>query len=261
MIKTVILCGGQGTRIRGVADDLPKPMVPIGDRPILWHIMNVYAAAGLRDFVLCLGHKGAAIRQFFLNYRTLNQDVELDLASGAIQIPDPCELDWRITLAETGDATQTAGRLRRVRRYLNDSELICLTYGDGVADLDPMEIVRFHRQHGRVATVTGVRPPGRFGVMTTAREEGRAMVRSFEEKPQTEEGWINGGFFVFDKRIWDYIPDDPGVILEREPLAQLAQAGQLVMYEHKGFWQPMDTYREWRLLNDLWDRGDAPWKR
>jgi glucose-1-phosphate cytidylyltransferase len=258
--KAVILCGGQGTRIRGVDDDLPKPMVPIGNRPVLWHIMRLYSTHQIDDFVLCLGHKGGVIKEYFLNYRALAADLTVSLGDHrSLEFHAAATENWRVTLADTGEKTQTGGRLSRVRKYLQDSELFCLTYGDGVADLDICELIEFHKSHGRIATVTGVRPPGRFGVMRTERTLGASLVRDFREKPQTEQGWINGGFFVLDQRIWDYVSDDEGLIFEREPLQRLAQDGQLVMFEHDGFWQPMDTYREWALLNELWHSGNAPW--
>jgi glucose-1-phosphate cytidylyltransferase len=261
-IKAVILCGGQGTRIRGVADDLPKPMIPIGNQPVLWHIMQLYSRHGVNDFVLCLGHKGAAIKDFFLNYRALSSDFTIGLGDReSIEFHGSVEEDWRVTLADTGELSQTGTRLFRVRKYLADNELFYFTYGDGVADIDICELIAFHRAHGRIATVTGVRPPGRFGVMRTDRDTGISVVRDFMEKPQTEQGWINGGFFVLDQRVWDYVSDDEGLIFEREPLQRLAQDGQLVMYEHDGFWQPMDTYREWKLLNELWGSGNAPWDK
>ena len=259
-IKAVILCGGQGTRIRGVADDLPKPMVPVGNKPILWHIMRLYSSHHINDFILCLGHKGSAIKEYFLNYRALSSDLTVNLGDhNAVEFYGTAAENWRVTLADTGEKTQTGARLSRVRKYLQDDELFCLTYGDGVADLDICKLVEFHKTHGRIATVTGVRPPGRFGVMRTDRALGVSVVRDFQEKPQTEQGWINGGFFVLDRRVWDYVSDDDGLIFEREPLQRLARDGQLVMFEHHGFWQPMDTYREWSLLNDLWHSGNAPW--
>lgn len=262
LTKAVILCGGQGTRIRDVADDIPKPMILIGNRPILWHIMRLYAHHGIRDFILCLGYKGWLIKEFFLNYRAFSSDITVTLGdSGALQFHSSPAENWTITLAETGDITQTGGRIWKVRKYLEDCDLICITYGDGVADLDISHLIAFHQRHGRIGTVTGVRPPGRFGVMTTTSEDNLTVVRNFQEKPQTGQGWINGGFFVFDQRLWQYLNDDTGLILEREPLSQLAQDGQLVMYEHGGFWQPMDTYREWRILNELWSTGQAPWSR
>jgi glucose-1-phosphate cytidylyltransferase len=261
-IKTVILCGGQGTRIRDVADDLPKPMIPIGNQPVLWHIMQLYSRHGINDFVLCLGHKGAAIKDFFLNYRALSSDFTIGLGNyDSIRFHSPVEEDWRVTLAETGELAQTGARLLRVRKYLIDSELFCFTYGDGVSDIDICELIAFHRSHGRIATVTGVRPPGRFGVMRTTSHQETTFVQEFLEKPQTEQGWINGGFFVLDYRVWDYLTEEEDLIFEREPLQRLSSDGQLVMFEHSGFWQPMDTYREWKLLNELWRGGDAPWNR
>ena len=259
-LKAVILCGGQGTRIRGVADDLPKPMIPIGDKPVVWHIMRLYSLHHINDFILCLGHKGSAIKEYFLNYRALSSDLTVNLGDhNAVEYYGAAAENWRVTLADTGEKTQTGARLSRVRKYLQDDELFCLTYGDGVADLDICKLVEFHKTHGRIATVTGVRPPGRFGVMRTDCALGVSVVRDFQEKPQTEQGWINGGFFVLDRRVWDYVSDDDGLIFEREPLQRLARDGQLVMFEHHGFWQPMDTYREWSLLNDLWHSGNAPW--
>lgn len=259
-MKAVILCGGQGTRIRDVADDIPKPMIRIGDRPILWHIMRTYGAAGIADFVLCLGYKSWAIKEYFLNLRAQLSDLAIspgrpgEVDYGTARFP---EADWRIVLAETGLASQTGARLWRVRDYLAGEDTFCLTYGDGVADLDVANVVEFHRSHGKLATVTGVHPPGRFGVMTVDGQQ----VTSFSEKPQAGEGLINGGYFVFSGRVFDYLDDDPGLILEQQPLQRLAADGQLMLYEHHGFWQPMDTYREWRLLNDLWDGGSAPWQR
>jgi glucose-1-phosphate cytidylyltransferase len=260
-MKAVILCGGQGTRIREVADDIPKPMIRIGERPVLWHLMKLYARYGVNDFVLCLGHKGWTIKEFFLNYHAVAADLTVILGERrAVEFHDGPLEDWRVTLAETGERTQTAGRLWKVRKYLEGGELFCVTYGDGVADLDIARLIEFHHSHGRVATVTGVRPPGRFGVMDTAERGGLVIVNEFAEKPQASEGHINGGFFVFDQRVWDYLADDEQLILERQPLGRLARDGQLVMYAHDGFWQPMDTYREWRILNELWASGDAPWK-
>lgn len=264
-MKAVILCGGQGTRIRGVADDLPKPMIPIGERPILWHIMRTYSYYGINDFVLCLGYKGWAIKEFFLNLEAHVSDVTLELGSKTrsyLRQDGFIERDWKVTLAETGIETQTGGRMHRIRDYVAECELFCATYGDGVADIDVEALVSFHRRHGKVATVTGVRPPGRFGVMNVERDPGGlTTVTRFSEKPQAGEGLINGGFFVFDQRFFEYLDDDPGLILEAAPLQRLASDGELVMFEHEGFWQPMDTFREWRLLNDLWEKGDAPWRR
>ncbi|HEY3445915.1 MAG TPA: glucose-1-phosphate cytidylyltransferase [Myxococcales bacterium] len=260
-MKAVILCGGQGTRIRDANELLPKPMLPIGGKPIVWHIMKGYAAFGVRDFVLCLGYKGWVIKEFFLNYQAMTTDVTVTLGK-----PDSLEFngshpeeDWRVTLAETGDETQTGGRIAAIRRYVEqDDEAFMVTYGDGVSDVDVGKLLEAHRRHGKIATVTAVRPLGRFGEM---RIDG-GTVCEFNEKPQTSSGSINGGFFVFDsRRIWDYLEGGPKMFLESDVLRRLAHDRQLVAFEHAGFWQPMDTYREYLLLNELWAKGTAPWKR
>ena len=259
-MKAVILCGGQGTRIRDVADDIPKPMIRIGDRPILWHIMQLYAASQIDRFVLCLGYKSWSIKEYFLNFHAQVADIsvcpgrpgEVEFEAG-----DFPEKNWQIELIETGVNSMTGARLWRVRDQLAGEDLFCFTYGDGVADLNVADVVAFHRRHGKIGTVTGVRPPGRFGVMAV---DGDA-ISAFSEKPQTGEGLINGGFFVFDSRVFDYLDADPGLVFEQEPLRRLAEDGQLMLFEHSGFWQPMDTYREWKLLNEMWDSGQAPWKR
>lgn len=259
-MRAVILCGGQGTRIRDANEMLPKPMLPIGDKPIVWHIMKGYAAHGVTDFVLCLGYKGWVIKDYFLNYRAKTTDVTVSLSKGhheAVFQGNHDEEDWTVTLAETGEETSTAGRVAAIRRYVEKDRLFLLTYGDGVADIDVEQLIAFHQEHGRIATVTAVRPQGRFGEM---RLDGRQVVE-FNEKPQATEGFINGGFFVLDaQRIWDYIGSDPKVLLEREPMQRLAHDGQLVAFQHTGYWQPMDTYREFTLLNELWSKGQAPWK-
>lgn len=258
-MKAVILCGGQGTRIRDASELLPKPMLAIGGKPIVWHIMKGYARHGVKDFVLCLGYKGWAIKEFFLNYRAMTTDLTITLGrhDGIEFQGRPEEDDWRVTLAETGEATMTGGRVAAVRRYVEQDELFLLTYGDGVSDVDVAKTVAFHRAHGKIATVTAVRPPGRFGEMRI--EDG--AVTEFNEKPQATEGFINGGFFVLDaKRVWDYLGTDPQTILEREPLRRLAADQELVAFPHTGFWQPMDTAREYGLLNELWAAGKAPWK-
>jgi glucose-1-phosphate cytidylyltransferase len=258
-MKAVILCGGMGTRIRDANENLPKPLLPIGGRPILWHIMKGYAHHGFKEFVLCLGYKGWLIKEFFLNYQSMSCDLRVTLGpQGAIEFLDPpLGEDWRITLADTGEGTMTGGRLAAVRRYVEDDDLLMLTYGDGVADIDVAKLVAFHKSHRKVATITAVRPPGRFGELLIADR----MVTEFDEKPQTTGGLINGGFFVFDaRRIWDYVANAPETVLERDPMRRLARDGQLAAYEHTGFWQPMDTMREYTLLNDLWSSGRAPWK-
>ncbi|HWA74178.1 MAG TPA: glucose-1-phosphate cytidylyltransferase [Polyangiaceae bacterium] len=258
-MKAVILCGGQGTRIRSVDELLPKPMLPIGERPIVWHIMKLFSHYGIDDFVLCLGYKSWLFKEWFMNYRSMLTDMTINLAKpGEVTFHDGHELErWRVTLAETGVDTMTGGRISGVRHHIGESGLFLVTYGDGVADVDINALVDFHKSHGKIATVTAVRPPSRFGEMLV--EDGR--VACFTEKPQVSEGSVNGGFFVFDaKRIWDYIPNAASTILERAPLQRLAEEGELAAYVHQGFWQPMDTPREFRELNELWDSGRAPWK-
>jgi len=257
--KAVILCGGQGTRIREASEAMPKPMLPIGGKPIVWHIMKMYAAHGITEFVLCLGYKSWAIKEFFLNYRAMTNDVQLTLGKhhSVEIIGGQPEEEWRITLAETGEETMTGGRVAAIRRYVENDELFCLTYGDGVSDVDVTQLLAFHREHGRMCTVTAVRPPGRFGEMRINGDE----VSEFNEKPQATEGLINGGFFVCDaRRIWDYLPAKKSLTLEQEPMRQLAEKGELRAFRHTGFWQPMDTLREFNLLNELWAKGKAPWK-
>jgi glucose-1-phosphate cytidylyltransferase len=258
-MKAVILCGGMGTRIRDASETLPKPLLPIGGRPILWHIMKGYAHHGFKEFVLCLGYKGWLIKEFFLNYQSMSSDLRVTLGpKGATEILSPPQgEDWQITLADTGDGTMTGGRLAAVRRYVEQDDLVMCTYGDGVADIDVAKLVAFHRSHRKVATITAVRPPSRFGELSISDR----AVTQFDEKPQTTGGFINGGFFVFDaRRIWDYVANASDTVLEREPMRRLAREGQLAAYEHTGFWQPMDTLREYTLLNDLWASGRAPWK-
>lgn len=258
-MKAVILCGGQGTRIRDANELLPKPMLPIGGKPIVWHIMKMYAQHGVREFVLCLGYKGWLIKEFFLNYRAMTTDCTITLGRhDAIEFHDRHdEEDWKVTLAETGEGTMTGGRVTAIRRYVEGDEPFLLTYGDGVSNVDITGTIAFHREHGKVATVTAVRPPGRFGEMTITS----GQVSEFNEKPQSTEGFISGGFFVLDaRRIWDFLGTDSQTLLEREPLRRLADEGQLCAYPHTGYWQPMDTLREYGLLNDLWAEGKAPWK-
>ena len=258
-MKTVILCGGMGTRIRDASENLPKPLLPIGSRPILWHIMKGYAHHGFKDFVLCLGHKGWLLKEFFLNYRSMSSDLLVTLGTqGTTEfLGSPLGEDWRVLLADTGEATMTGGRLAAVRKYVEDDDLVMLTYGDGVANIDLKQLVAFHRAHGKIATVTAVRPPGRFGELSLTQ----GSVTEFSEKPQAAGGLINGGFFVFDaQRIWDYVKSEPGCVLEGEPMRALVRNKQLAAFEHTGFWQPMDTLREFNLLNDLWSSGRAPWK-
>lgn len=258
-MKTVILCGGQGTRIRDVADDIPKPMIPIGGRPILWHIMKGYAAAGYSDFVLCLGYKGGAVKEFFLNYEAYTRDFTIELGAGkGIEVHGAeAEADWRVTLAETGLNTMTGARLKRVERYIGDDENFMMTYGDGVSDVPIRDLVAYHQDHGKILTVTGVRPPGRFGEMEMDAD-GRVI--EFNEKPQASAGLISGGFFVCRREIFDYLDDDDGLVFEQAPMRRLVDAGETMVYGHDGFWQCMDTPRDHALLTGLWERGLAPWQ-
>jgi glucose-1-phosphate cytidylyltransferase len=255
-VKVVILCGGKGTRLREETEFRPKPMVEIGGRPILWHIMKIYSHHGFRDFVLCLGYRSNLIKEYFLNYEAMNSDFTVCLGN---QRPLIChnlhdERDCSVTLADTGLETMTGGRLKRVSKYVDDDEFL-LTYGDGVADVDLTALLEFHRSHGRIATVTAVRPTSRFGIMDVL-ESGE--VRRFSEKPLMQ-GWINAGFFVFNRKILDYISGDE-CVLEQDPLQRLASEGQLMSYQHAGFFFAMDTYREYQHLNELWDRREAPWR-
>jgi glucose-1-phosphate cytidylyltransferase len=255
-VKLVLLCGGQGTRMREETEFRPKPMVEIGGRPILWHIMKLYAEAGIRDFVLCLGYRGAMIKDYFLHYHAQHSDLSLDLASGEVELHRRHVEDWRVTLVDTGLESMTGARVKRVGRYLADDELFLCTYGDGLADVDVRKLVEFHRAHGRLATVTGVTPPSRFGRLVA---DG-GTVESFAEKPSDHAERINGGFFVFDRRVLDRISADPACILEREPLEGLARDRELMVYEHDGFWQCADTVRDVELLRTLWATGEAPWR-
>jgi len=258
-MQVAILCGGLGSRIRESGELIPKPMLPIGGKPILWHIMKGYASCGLKDFVLCLGYKGMVIRDFFVNFRTNVSDCTLSLG-GPREIVFHTEFDesdWRVTLADTGESTMTGGRLWRIRHYL-EGDHFCLTYGDGVADINIQSLIEQHKKSGLVATVTAVRAVGRFGEIDV---DPSGRVRVFNEKPPATSGRISGGFFVFDnRRIWDFLDDRADLTFEREPLENLARAGQLGVYDHDGYWQCMDTPREHALLNDLWNRGQAPWK-
>lgn len=252
--KIVILAGGLGTRLSEETTVRPKPMVEIGGKPILWHILNIYSAHGFNDFVVALGYKGEVIKEYFLNFFAVNNDITVDLATGTTTVHDGNQPAWRIHLADTGHDTQTGGRLGRLRRQVG-SDTFMMTYGDGLADVNVAELVSFHRSHGKLATVTTVRPPARFGGVVFAGDQ----IVEFTEKPQAEGGWINGGFFVLEPQVLDYIADD-STIWERDPLERLAADGELMAYRHKGFWQPMDTLREKKLLEDLWSSGDAPWR-
>jgi glucose-1-phosphate cytidylyltransferase len=253
-LKTVILAGGLGTRLSEETVVRPKPMVEIGGRPILWHIMKIYSAHGLHDFIVCLGYKGYLIKEYFANYFLHMSDVTFDMADNSMNVHQNNAEPWKVTLVETGDATMTGGRLKRVAHYLGDEEFCC-TYGDGVGDVDITRLIAFHREHRRLATLTAVQPPGRFGALELRGDE----IRSFQEKPQGEGGWINGGFFVLSPKVLDYIADD-ATIWERGPMERLAAEGQLRSWFHRGFWQPMDTIRDKQHIEELWDSGKAPWK-
>jgi glucose-1-phosphate cytidylyltransferase len=254
-VKTVILAGGLGTRLSEETDLTPKPMIEIGGLPMLWHIMKIYAARGFADFVIALGYRADVVKNFFLNYYYLRNDLTVHVARGQVEVHDGESADdWCVSLVDTGIATQTGGRIRRLADRIG-AETFLLTYGDGVTDADVRRIVEFHREHGKLATVTAVRPPSRFGGLAFQGD----LVSEFVEKPQIGEGWINGGFFVLEPAVLDYIDGDD-TIWEREPLERLADDGQLVAYRHEGFWQCMDTLRDKRLLEGLWESGDAPWK-
>jgi glucose-1-phosphate cytidylyltransferase len=257
-MPVLILCGGLGTRLREETEYRPKPMVEIGGRPILWHIMRIYASQGFKDFVLLTGYRGDQIKHYFLNYEALHRDFTVTLGpGGGIEYHDAEDAhDWRVTIADTGASTMTGARIKRAERYLRGDRFM-LTYGDGVADIDLRGLLAAHRRANVLGTVTGVRPPSRYGELEI---EG-ARVRQFNEKPQLHEGLINGGFFVFERGVLNYLSDDPGCVLERGPLEKLAADGQLSVYRHDGFWQSMDTYRDYQLLNQLWDGGQAPWAK
>lgn len=255
-MRTVILAGGLGSRLGEETAVRPKPMVEIGGMPILWHIMKIYSAAGLNDFIICLGYKGYLIKEYFANYFLHNADVTIDLSKNNMEIHQTWSEPWRITLVETGASTMTGGRLKAIKSYLEPEEPFCFTYGDGVADIDIADLVRFHHEHGHRATITSVAPPGRFGAL----EFDGDRVVSFREKPAGDGGQINGGFFVAHPSVLDLI-DGPDTIWEAGPLERLASGGELMAYRHGGFWQPMDTLRDKIHLEDLWQNGQAPWKR
>ena len=253
-MKAVILAGGKGTRLAEETVSLPKPLVEVGGRPILWHIMKIYAAHGIRDFVICLGYKGFKIKEYFMNYALHNVDISID-TRGGIEVHQESQEDWHITLAETGEETQTGGRVRRVRHYLDEAQPFCLTYGDGVGDVDISASIEFHKSHGKLATVTATQPMARFGSLDIQQ----GMVKQFVEKPVTESGLINGGFFVLNPKVIDYIEGD-ATLWEKQPLENLARDQQLMAFEHHGFWQPMDTLRDRHHLEASWEKGQAPWK-
>jgi len=253
-VKAVILAGGFGSRLSEETDLKPKPMIEIGGKPILWHIMKGYSAHGVSDFVICLGYKGYVIKEYFANYFLHMCDVTFDIARNEMEVHQSMAEPWRVTLVETGEETMTGGRLQRVLGYVDDGDF-CFTYGDGVADVDISALMTFHREHGTIATVTAVQPPGRFGAMEV---DGDRILR-FQEKPRGDGAWINGGFFVLSPEVVRYLDGDD-TVWEQEPLRRLAEDGQLSSFRHKGFWQPMDTLRDKRHLEELWESGEAPWK-
>lgn len=254
-MKAVILAGGFGTRISEETGTKPKPMVEIGGRPILWHIMKIYSAQGVSDFIVCLGYKGYVIKEYFANYFLHMSNVMFDMENNQMTVLHKAAEPWRVTLIDTGDTSHTGARIKRAAPYI-DEETFCLTYGDGVGDVDVRSSIETHKRHGSLATVTAVRPPGRFGNLSF---EGY-KVAQFQEKPEGDSGWINGGFFVLEPGVIDYIGDEDGVVWEREPMEKLASDGELGGYFHEGFWQPMDTLRDKHFLEELWARGEAPWK-
>jgi glucose-1-phosphate cytidylyltransferase len=255
-VKAVILAGGLGSRLSEETVLRPKPMVEVGGRPILWHIMNIFGAQGVNEFIIALGYKGEMIKDYFVNFYALNNDVSVDLATGKTTIHDGNQPNWKVHLVDTGLHTNTGGRLKRVGRWLDPDETFMFTYGDGVGDVDLRALLKHHLSHGKLATVTAVRAPARFGRMGL---DGGSMVREFYEKPEAGEGWINGGYFVLEKRALDYIDGDD-TAWEREPLERLAREGELVGYPHAGFWSCMDTLREKNMLEELWSSGHAPWR-
>lgn len=253
-MKAVILAGGLGTRISEETHLKPKPMIEIGGKPILWHIMKTYSAHGIHDFIICCGYKGYLVKEYFANYFLHMSDVTIDMVNNSMEVHERHAEPWKVTLVDTGEHTMTGGRLKRVRKFVGN-ETFCFTYGDGVSNVNIKKLIDFHRQQGTLATLTSVQPPGRFGALDM---EG-CRITTFQEKPQGDCGWINGGYFVLEPQVFDLIKGDI-TTWEREPLEELAQSRELSAYQHDGFWQPMDTLRDKMKLEELWDSGDAPWK-
>ncbi|OAS20741.1 glucose-1-phosphate cytidylyltransferase [Paenibacillus oryzisoli] len=255
-MPVVLLCGGKGTRIKEMTETIPKPLVEIGGKPILWHIMKIYSSYGFVNFNLCLGYKGQKIKEYFLNYDLLNSDITLDLGNkNNLNIHNlHNEKDWKVTLANTGEDNMTGSRIKQIEKYIK-GDVFMLTYGDGVCNVDINRLLDFHYSHGKIGTVTGVRPPSRFGELLLDGEK----VESFSEKPQTSEGRINGGFFIFNREIFNYVSEDEDCIFEREPLERLSEDNELMMYRHDGFWQCMDTLRDMQYLEKLWQEKNTPW--
>lgn len=257
-MKVVLLCGGLGTRLKEETEFKPKPMVEIAGRPILWHIMKTYSYYGFNKFVLCLGYRGDSIKDYFCNYESRNNDFTLKLGTNEIKIHNShSETGWEITFADTGLSSMTGSRVKKIMKYVDD-DIFMLTYGDGVSDIDINELLAFHKSHGKIATIAGVLPPSRFGEIV----ENEGIVKTFNEKPQVHSGgWISGGFFVFNRKIFDYLSESEDCILERQPMENLVNENQLCVYKHEGFWQCMDTYRDFELLNNLWKEDNAAWKK
>jgi glucose-1-phosphate cytidylyltransferase len=254
-MKAIILAGGLGTRISEETHLKPKPMIEIGGKPILWHIMKIYSSHGVNDFIICCGYKGYVIKEYFANYFLHMSDVSFDMARNKMEVHHQKAEPWKVTLVDTGDETMTGGRLKRVQDYVKDEEAFCFTYGDGLSDINIKEQITFHKQHGKWATVTAVQPPGRYGVL----DMDQMIVKGFIEKPKGDGGYINGGFFILDPKCIDLITGDE-TSWEGSPLMQLAADHQLMAFEHRGFWQPMDTLREKNMLEEFWSSGNAPWK-
>jgi glucose-1-phosphate cytidylyltransferase len=255
-MKVVILCGGLGTRLREETEIKPKPMVEIGGMPILWHIMKTYASHGFKEFILCLGYKGEMIKEYFYHYEMFSNDFTIELGTKKMDIhPRHSEHGWKITLVDTGLTTMTGGRIKRVEKYI-DGDIFMLTYGDGVTDLNIKELLNFHKNHGKIGTVTGVFPPSRYGELLIHEDQ----VTSFTEKPEEDSNSISGGYFVFNREFFKYLDDDESCVLEKKPLEKLALDGQLRVFKHKGFWQCMDTYRDYKYISDLWEKNNCPWK-
>ncbi len=254
-MKAVILAGGLGTRLSEETVLKPKPMVEIGGKPILWHILKIYSAHGINDFIICAGYRGYLIKEYFANYFLHQSDVTFDLRENRMEVHEKRTEPWRVTIVDTGEDSMTGGRIKRVGSYLEKDQFFCLTYGDGVGDIDITALIAFHRSHGKLATLTAVQPSGRFGALQLQEDQ----VTAFQEKPQGDGAWINGGFFVLDPRVLDTIEGD-ATIWERQPMERLAAEGQMMAFQHEGFWQPMDTLRDKQKLEALWESGNAPWK-
>ena len=256
-MKAVILAGGLGTRLSEETSLKPKPMVQIGGKPILWHIMKIYSYHGVNDFIICCGYKGYLIKEYFANYFLHQSDITFDMKDNSTKIHQNHAEPWTVTLVDTGENTMTGGRLKRVHQFIKDEKAFCFTYGDGLSDVNISSLLKFHKKHGKKATLTAMRPPGRFGALKFGQND---FVTDFQEKPDGDGSWVNGGFFVLHPDVIDYIANET-VSWENEPLENLAKSEELLAYKHEGFWQPMDTIREKMLLNNLWASGDAPWKK